>query len=214
MKIESIQVGMPRTVEYRGRQVTTGIYKEAIPGPVHADKTGLDGDGQADLTVHGGLDKAVYAYSLDALPWWRKERPKDEFGGGSFGENLSMDHLDEKEICVGDTFEVGEAVLQASQPRFPCSKLSVKFNDVSILKQFNQLARMGVYFRVLQTGLLGVGDSFKLVSRETTLCPIAKLFSLYLAPNLETEQVGELLRINSLPAGLRKEFEVLLSNAR
>jgi MOSC domain-containing protein YiiM len=214
MKIDSIQVGMPRTIEYRGRQVNTGIFKSGVSGPVHAGKLGLAGDGQADLTVHGGADKAVYAYSLDALAWWRSERPKDEFGGGSFGENLSMDELDEKEICVGDTFEVGTAVLQASQPRFPCSKLSVKFNDVSILKQFNSYARMGVYFRVLQEGLLGVGDSLKLVGRDAVLCPIAKLFSLYLAPSLETEQVEELLKIKALPSGMRAEFEELLSNAR
>jgi MOSC domain-containing protein YiiM len=165
MKIKSIQVGIPQTFEYRGRSIVTGIIKKAVTGPVLLRQFNLDGDAQADLTVHGGRDKALYAYSCDAYEWWKQTRPEDSFEYGEMGENLSVDDLPEDKIYIGDTFEVGEAVVQVTQPRFPCYKLAFKFNDPLIIKQFMQSARPGVYFRVLKEGLIDINQELKLIEQ-------------------------------------------------
>jgi MOSC domain-containing protein YiiM len=165
MKIVSIQVGQPQIITYRGKSITTAIFKDPVPGPRMLRTCNLDGDRQADLTVHGGRDKALYAYGMDTHAWWTKQRPQDAFVFGSFGENLSMDILDEREIYIEDTYELGEAIVQVTQPRYPCYKLSAKFQDPSILKDFVHSHRPGVYFRVLREGMIDVGDSLKLVDR-------------------------------------------------
>lgn len=175
MKIVSVQVGLPRVHDDRGRPLSTGIFKEPVAGPVRALSLGLEGDGQADLTVHGGRDKAVYAYSLDAYPEWSRLR-----GGvlppGAFGENLTVDRLREDEICAGDSFRAGSAVLQAVQPRLPCFKLAFKFGDPGIVKQFVALERPGIYFRVLQEGALAAGDELIPLGGEKVRVPIVELF--------------------------------------
>ena len=136
MKIQSIQTGLPRVLRFRGREISTGIFKKPVPGPIFVGTLNLDGDGQADLTVHGGRDKAVYAYSSDAYSGWSDIRPHDAFEGGAMGENLTVDHLPEDRLHIGDTFKIGGAVLQVTQPRLPCYKLAAKFNDPQIIRQF------------------------------------------------------------------------------
>lgn len=210
MKIESIQVGLPKTVEFRGQSVTTGIFKEPVSGPVMVRTLNLDGDKQADLSVHGGTFKAVYAYSMDALPWWRQARPQDTFGFGSFGENLSVDTLPEDQICIGDTFAAGGAVLQAVQPRFPCFKLGVKFNDPSILRTFNDFRRPGVYFRVLQEGVVQAGDELKLAAQEADRISVRQLFSVFLEKTKDPILLRRLLGIEALPPLMRERFEEIL----
>ena len=177
MKIVSIQVGLPQVMQFRGREVTTGIFKSPIEGPAHVRFTNIEGDGQADLRVHGGVDKAVYAYSLDAYAWWKKKRPNDTFEFGAFGENLTIDEMNERQVCVGDTFEIGDAILQVAQARFPCFKLGVKFNDHTVIKDFNESERPGVYFRVLKEGHIEAGQEFKLISREKNLVSIWEEFA-------------------------------------
>lgn len=152
MKIESIQVGIPQTFKVNGRSFTTAINKAPLKGAVRVGFLNLEGDKQADLKVHGGPNKAVYGYGLDALDLWKKLRPQDEMSFGALGENLSITELDENKIYLGDRFRVGSAELMAVQPRFPCSKLAAKYNDPKILKQFMQLKRPGVYYRVLKEG--------------------------------------------------------------
>ncbi len=176
MKIVSIQVGTPQEIPFRGKQVTTAIIKRPVSGPIKVKRLNLEGDRQADLTVHGGVDKAIYAYSIDAYPWWKKARPQDVFEYGAFGENLSIDALPEDKTYVGDTFEIGTAVLQVSEPRFPCYKLGVKFGDPKILKTFMQSKRPGVYFRVLQEGTIEAAQTFTLVAREKKLVSILDVF--------------------------------------
>jgi MOSC domain-containing protein YiiM len=209
MKIVSIQVGLPKDVIYRGKTVTTGIFKNSIPGPVYARATNLDGDRQADLTVHGGRDKAIYAYSVDAYDWWRTERPGDVFNYGAFGENLSIDVLPEGDVFIGDTFEVGDAVIQACQPRFPCYKLAVKFNDPSVLKTFMKSRRPGVYFRVIKEGLIGVGQSLVLIDRERVLLSVLELFEGVHLLTIERSKAEEYLKISSLPDSFRDPFKAL-----
>ena len=178
MKIISIQVGKPRAVDYRGKPVLTGIFKAPVKGPLMLRATNLDGDGQADLKVHGGIDKALYAYSLDAYPAWKKQRPNDEFAPGAMGENLSLDKMPEDQIFIGDVFKVGKAIIQVTEPRFPCFKLGIKYNDPKIIKEFNELGRPGVYFRVLQEGLIDVGQTLELTSQEEVKVSVAELFAM------------------------------------
>ncbi|RZA26781.1 MAG: MOSC domain-containing protein [Proteobacteria bacterium] len=176
MRLISIQVGMPKTVEFRRKPIRTGIFKDPVEGPVRVLKTHLEGDGQADLRVHGGEKKAVYAYSLDAYSWWQEKRPGDTFSYGAFGENLCIDKILESEIYVDDIFELGTALLQATQPREPCFKLGIKFDDQSIIKAFMESDRPGVYFRVLKEGVIEAGDELKRVERSCSLVSIHDLW--------------------------------------
>jgi MOSC domain-containing protein YiiM len=176
MKIQSIQVGTPKVIEYKGHQILTGILKKKIAGPVLLKKLNLEGDAQADLSVHGGKDKALYAYSCDAYEGWRKLRPQDSFDNGAMGENLSVDHLPEDKIYIGDTFEIGTCVVQVTQPRFPCYKLAAKFNDPLIVKQFMKFERPGVYFRVIKEGAIEVDQELKLTHQEKIRVSVHELF--------------------------------------
>ena len=126
MELLSVFVGQPREVTYRGKPVLTGIFKEKVDGPVRVGKLNLEGDRQADLRVHGGVDKAVYAYPVEHYQYWREARPDLEFGSGMFGENLSLSGVDEKTVNIGDTFRIGSAEFQVSVPRMPCFKLGIK----------------------------------------------------------------------------------------
>jgi len=205
MKIISIQVGLPKDVTYRQTTVSTGIFKDPVKGPVYCGKLNLVGDGQADLRVHGGPDKAVYAFSFDAYPWWQQRRPNDVFSYGAFSENLTVDSMPEDQVYIGDTFEVGKAVLQVAQPRFPCFKLGIKFGDPTILKTFMQSERPGVYFRVIQEGALDYGDEFKLIHREKVLLSIKELFLMKLA-TLSRDRLEEIATLDSLPSNFRNKF--------
>jgi MOSC domain-containing protein YiiM len=209
MKILSIQVGLPRSVTYGGKVITTGIFKDPINGPVKLRTLNIEGDGQADLKVHGGRDKALYAYSFDAYPWWQTNRPQDSYEYGAFGENLTIDQLPENSTHLGDTFELGTAVIQVTEPRFPCFKLGIKFKDPTILKTFMKSKRSGIYFRVLKEGTIATGDSLRLVGKEQTSVSVQEIFLM--DPNkIEKERVREILSIKSLGDRWRKKFEDLL----
>ncbi len=206
MKVLSIQVGKPQTVVYRGRPVTTAIFKTPIDGSVLVRKLNLEGDGQADLRLHGGEDKAVYAYSFDGYAPWQRKRPKDALSYGAFGENLTIDHLPENQICIGDEFRLGGAILQAVQPRLPCYKLGVKFNDASVLRLFMELERPGVYFKVLEQGQIEKGEELQLIKRESERVSIHRLFLILGGSPTDEEEIETVLRLRALPAGIREQL--------
>jgi MOSC domain-containing protein YiiM len=176
MKILSIQVGLPREVPWEGKKVSTGIFKEPIVGRVWVRRLNIEGDGQADLTVHGGADKAIYAYGSDAYTWWKSRLPETDFAYGAFGENLTVDLLDENRVCLGDIFQVGGCRLQVAQPRFPCFKLGIKFGDMGILKTFMESGRPGIYFRVLAEGQIQKGDELRCIDSDPEKVPLTALF--------------------------------------
>jgi MOSC domain-containing protein YiiM len=211
MRILSIQVGTPKTFLHRGKSVSTAIFKEVVSGPVMLRTLNLDGDGQADLTVHGGPDKALYAYGFDAYPAWQNLRPQDQFTYGALGENLTFDTLPEDQLCIGDTFALGDSQVQVAQPRFPCYKLAVKFDDPKILKQFMQLKRTGVYFRVLQEGRINVGDELRPLQQEPVRLSVTELFDLAQQPHIAPKRLQEILTIRGLPPQWREEFESQLA---
>jgi MOSC domain-containing protein YiiM len=175
MKVLSVNVGLPRLVEYRGEPVATGIYKEPVGGRVAVGEFNLEGDAQADLSVHGGYYKAVYVYPSEHYEFWRDELPEMDLPFGVFGENLTTTGLIETEVNVGDRLRIGTAEFIVTQPRQPCFKLSIRFGRADIIKRFAKSGRSGFYLAIEKTGELGEGDEIEFISRETNQPSISEV---------------------------------------
>ena len=160
MRIISTNIGAAKKIDWKGKIVTTGIFKFSVQQPIFLDKEDVKGDAICNRDHHGGILQAVYGYSYKHYEYWKDLFPKLDFQMGIFGENLTIDDLDETAIHQGDTFRVGESILEATVQRIPCMKLGVRFNDMSIVKQFWNTTFCGIYFKVLQTGFVSSGDEF------------------------------------------------------
>lgn len=202
----SIQVGMPRNVPQDGQEVSTGIFKSPVAGRVRMRMLNLDGDQQADLTVHGGQDKAVYAYPSEHYPFWKKELPGVDLPSGAFGENLTTAGLLESNVCLGDRFTIGTAEVVVTQPRNPCFKLNLKFGREDMIKRFLASHRSGFYLRVLREGEVGAGDEIVRVHQDENCVSIADALKLYLRESDSSELRERALRVEYLPPSWRKEF--------
>jgi MOSC domain-containing protein YiiM len=176
LRIISVNVGVPRTVNWNSRPVLTGIYKEPVSRRVKVRTLGLEGDAQADLTVHGGVGKAVYAYPVEHYGYWERQLGGIKLPWGMFGENLTTEGLLEEDAHLGDEFLVGSAKLIVTQPRFPCYKLGLKFGDMNMVKRFEDSERSGIYFAVKDEGEVGADDQIELIRRNMTLPTIASTF--------------------------------------
>ena len=179
MRLVSVNVGLPKTVQWRDETVSTGIFKSPVDGPVALRKHNLDGDRQADLSVHGGPTKAVYVYFTQHYTYWRQELPDVELGWGHFGENFTVDGMDEESIYIGDEFSVGTTRVVVTEPRMPCFKLSVRFGRADMPKRFFRSQRTGFYFRVVEEGQVQAGDVFELLSKHPDGLSVADVTSLY-----------------------------------
>lgn len=166
MKLLSIQVGRPRKVRWDAKTVSTGIFKEPVPGRTMLHRDNLEGDQQADLTVHGGWDKAVYVYPSEHYPLWQAELSGIPLSYGMFGENFTTQGLDESSVHIGDRFRVGGAVVEVTQPRMPCYKLGIRFGCPDMPKRFHASGRCGFYLAVLQEGEVGAGDIWERLARN------------------------------------------------
>jgi MOSC domain-containing protein YiiM len=206
MKIISVNVGRPRLVMWRGEPVSTGIFKKPVEGRVALRTLNLDGDRQADLTVHGGPAKAVYAYPSEHYPFWRGELPGMELPWGMFGENFTTEGMFETTVNVGDRFRVGTAELQVTQPRMPCYKLGLKFGRADMLKRFLVSGRTGIYFAVLVEGEVGAGDEVELIERDPRGVTIADVVRLYVRDRDDVETMRRAVEVEALPDGWREEF--------
>lgn len=208
MRLISLNIGMPREVLWHGRTVTTGIYKEPVSGRIAMHKLHLQGDGQADLSAHGGVDKAVYCYAAAHYDYWRKELPERDLPMGIFGENLTIDDFTEDSVHLGDRFSVGTAEVVVTQPRLPCYKLGVRFGSDDMVKRFLASARTGFYVAVQREGDVGVGDEIKVIAREANAVPVSEITRLYVAKRWTDADVAALqraLQVSALP-GLWKEY--------
>lgn len=161
MKIVATNIGEKKEIDWKGKKVTTGIFKYAVDQPIFLDTENVKDDAVCDRRYHGGINKAVYAYSLDHYDYWKELHPDLDFEYGIFGENLTVTGLDETQIHIGDIFRVGECVLEVTQPREPCMKLGVRFNNMKVVKQFWNTSKSGVYFKILLTGHVKAGDVFR-----------------------------------------------------
>jgi MOSC domain-containing protein YiiM len=178
MKVETVSVGAPRVVRWKGREVVTSIFKSPVDGPVEVRRLNLDGDRQADLEVHGGEYKAIYAYAAENSDWWSAAlgRPLEP---ANFGENLSVRGLAEEAIHVGDVFRAGDAEIEATEPRLPCYKLGIRFGDPQMVQAFATARRWGIYFRVVKEGELGAGDALKRIHADAAAIPVDDIARVY-----------------------------------
>jgi MOSC domain-containing protein YiiM len=167
MHVVSLNVGGPREVEWRGRLVRTSIWKEPVQGPVRVTSLNLDGDAQSDLSVHGGPDKAVYAYPAEHYGYWQRELDVDALPWAAFGENLTTSGILEPDIAIGDRVRVGSAELMVTQPRLPCFKLGIRFGRDDMVKRFLQSGRSGFYFAVVREGEITAGDRLEIAIRDS-----------------------------------------------
>lgn len=206
MKILSVNVGLLRNVTWRGKIVTTGIFKELVNGPVMLRTLNLDGDGQADLTVHGGVSKAVYAYPSEHYAFWRAELPEMRLSWGMFGENFTTEGLLEENIYIGDRFRVGEAEVMATEPRMPCYKLGIKFGRADIMKRFLGSRRSGFYFAVKREGQVSAGDTIELVGREQQAVSVADITRLYAFQKDDLEGLRRAVEVEALPENWKGYF--------
>lgn len=177
MKIVSVNLGERREIDWKGKKVTTGIFKFSVDKPIFLDKEDVREDVICNREHHGGVDQAVYAYSLKHYDYFKKEYPDLKWEMGMFGENLTLSDLEETAIHVGDQYKVGEVILEVTKPRQPCMKLGVRFNDMRIVKQFWNTTMSGVYFKVLQTGFVKKDDVFELIQSDTTQPTIADIYT-------------------------------------
>ncbi len=179
MQLVGVSVAKPETVVHEGREISTGIFKRPVSGRVRVGRLNLEGDGQADLAAHGGVDKAVYAYPLEHYAAWQDELGHPEtFPWGQFGENLTVQGLTETEVAIGDALRIGSALLQVSQPRAPCFKLGIRMGRASFPKQLVASGRCGFYLRVLEEGELAAGDAVERVSEHPAKLSVAEAFRL------------------------------------
>ena len=207
MELVSVNVGLPRLAQFQGETVRTGIFKQAVSGPVPLTRTNLQGDQQADLAAHGGVDKAVYAYPFEHYDYWQLELQQKLPDMGSFGENFTVCGMLENEICIGDTFEVGTAVVQVSQPRTPCLKLAVRLQRAELPREFLRSLRSGFYLRVLQEGHVASGDRFTLTNRDPVLITVRQMIHVYHFDRKNRDAARNALENRSLAAAWRDELE-------
>lgn len=208
MRIVSVNIGLPREITWHGRSVTTGIFKQPVTGRVALRTLNLDGDRQADLTVHGGEHKAVYCYPVAHYDYWKTELPDRQLPMGMFGENFTTDGLLEDSVHIGDRFAVGSAEVMITQPRLPCYKLGVRFQSDDMVKRFLASGRTGFYLAVTREGDVEAGDDIKVISREPSAIPVSKITQLYIAKRYgdDVALVNRALEVAALPESWKEYF--------
>ena len=214
MKLVSVNVGLPREVIWHGHPVVTGIFKQPISGRIALRKLNLDGDRQADLTVHGGEYKAVYCYPLSHYDYWKRELPGRDLPPGMFGENFTIDFspengLVENSVHLGDAFSIGSAQVIVTQPRMPCYKLGVRFEADDMVKRFLASGRSGFYLAVTREGEVGAGDQFQLTARDPNAVPVSEITRLYIAKRYSDDDAASVqraLQVAALPESWKDYF--------
>ena len=216
MKIVSVNVGLPREVIWHERSVTTAIYKSPVDGPVALRRLNLDGDRQADLSVHGGAFKAVYCYPHEHYAWWTRELDRGALPIGMFGENLTTDGLDEASVHVGDQFSIGTAHVIVTQPRLPCYKLGIRFESDDMVRRFLASGRSGFYVAVEREGDVAAGDGITLLARDPHRVSIGDIGRLYVKKAFNAADVAlarSAMSSAALPDSWKKHCRERLSTA-
>ena len=212
MKVLSVNVSKPRAIQVGGREVMTGIYKEPVQGRVRVRRHNLDGDAQADLRVHGGEYKAVYAYPFEHYAAWERELGRGDLTPGMFGENLTVTGATEDIVYIGDTLRIGTAVLQVTQPRTPCFKLARKFGRPQLIQEFLASGRSGYYLRVVEEGELAAGDVIEFVHRDPQRVTVRGLLGITDLKEINPDLAARAFRVEALPPNWREDVAALLDN--
>jgi MOSC domain-containing protein YiiM len=207
MKVLSVNVGRPRQIESDGKSVSTGIYKSRIHQQVKVGRLNLEGDGQADLSVHGGPNKAVYGYPSEHYDYWQREFPGKEIPWGMFGENLTMEGLVESNVHIGDQFLMGTTVLMVTQPRLPCYKLGIKFGTDDMPERFLSSRRTGFYFAVVKEGELREDNAIQPIHRDVKQVSVADILNLcYDSERRDPQLYERALTLEALPPSWRRRL--------
>jgi MOSC domain-containing protein YiiM len=206
VNVVSVNVGLPREIEHRGKTVLTSIFKAPVTGRVRVERLNVEGDRQSDLTVHGGPDKAVYAYPSEHYAFWREELPGEALPWGAFGENLTTEGLLEDSIRIGDKLRIGTAEFQVTQPRMPCFKLGIRFDRPDMVKRFMQSGRSGFYLSVSREGEVGAGDPVTILSRDQRGVTVSDLVGLYSSEDANQDLLRRVIELPTLPESWRDYF--------
>lgn len=207
MELLTISLAAARQVEYRGRPVSTGIFKEPVAGPVRAGVLGLESDVQVDRENHGGPDKAIYAYSVENYRFWERELNRDApFPHGQFGENFTVTELPDEAVHIGDVFQIGALLVQVTQPRVPCFKLGIKMGDPRFVGTFRHSGRVGFYLRVLEGGEVEAGDGIALVEADPAQLNIQDAMLAINQGPRQQEFIARALEVEALSVAWRDDL--------
>lgn len=203
MRIISVNVGLPRNVMWKGTQVSTAIFKSPIKGSIELKRLNLRGDQQADLSVHGGPYKAVYAYPSEHYSYWREQLPQADLAWGAFGENLTTEGLFEDSLHIGDKLRIGTALLMVTQPRVPCYKLTIRFDRDDMIKRFIRSHTSGFYLSVIDEGQLAAGDAIEIVHHDPAAVSVANINQLYYHTDRSPDLLQRAVNLAALPESWR-----------
>jgi MOSC domain-containing protein YiiM/ferredoxin-NADP reductase len=211
-RLLSVNVGKPRDVEWNGRTVRTGIWKDPVRGRCRVGRLNLDGDGQGDLAGHGGENRAVFVYQIESYRHWQEELGRTDFVHGQFGENFTIEGLADDAVCIGDRYRIGSAVFEVTQPRVTCYRVGIRTNEPRMPALLTSSGRPGFYFRVLEEGEVGAGDEILKVGEGDERMTVAEINALLYSRDHARERLERALRIRALSPGWRWSFDALLKN--
>jgi ferredoxin-NADP reductase/MOSC domain-containing protein YiiM len=209
-RLLSVNVGLPRDIEWKGRTVHTGIWKNPVPGRCRVGRLNLDGDGQGDLAGHGGEQRAVFVYQIESYRYWQEQLKRTDFVHGQFGENFTIEGLPDDTVCIGDRYQIGTALFEVTQPRVTCYRVGIRMNEPRMPALLTSSGRPGFYFRVLREGEVGAGDQIVKTGEAKERMNVAEINALLYSPNHARDQLERALRIEALSHGWRLSFEALL----
>ncbi|TDN58931.1 MOSC and FAD-binding oxidoreductase domain-containing protein [Paraburkholderia sp. BL10I2N1] len=211
-RLLSVNVGLPRDIEWKGRTVHTGIWKSPVSGRCRAGRLNLDGDGQGDLAGHGGEQRAVFVYQIESYRHWQEQLKRNDFVYGQFGENFTIEGMPDSAVCIGDRYQIGNALFEVTQPRVTCYRVGMRMNEPRMPALLTSSGRPGFYFRVLQEGAVGAGDKIVKVGEAKERITVAEINALLYSPNHPHDRLERALRIEALSSGWRWSFEALLQS--
>jgi MOSC domain-containing protein YiiM/ferredoxin-NADP reductase len=211
-RLLSVNVGLPRDIEWKGRTVHTGIWKDPVRGRCRVARLNLYGDGQGDLAGHGGEQRAVLAYQIESYRYWQEQLRRTDFVHGQFGENFTTEGLTDDAVCIGDRYQIGSALFEVTQPRVTCYRVGIRMNEPRMPALLTSSGRPGFYFRVLQEGEVGPGDEILKVGEAKERMTVAEINALLYSPDHARDQLERALRIEALSPGWRLSFEALLQS--
>ena len=209
-RLLSVNVGLPRDIQWKGRTVHTGIWKDPVRGRHRVGKLNLEGDGQGDTAGHGGEQRAVFVYQIESYRYWQEQLERTDFVHGQFGENFTVEALPDDAVCIGDRYQIGSAVFEVTQPRVTCYRVGIRMNEPRMPALLTSNGRPGFYFRVLEEGEVGAGDEIVKVAEAQERMTVAEINDLLYSPNHPRERLERALRIKALSPGWRWSFEALL----
>src|SRR6516164_1230800 len=211
-RLLSVNVGLPRDIEWRGRTVHTGIWKDPVAGRRRVARLNVEGDGQGDLGGHGGEQRAVFVYQIESYRYWEQQLGRRDFVDGQFGENFTIEGLPDDEVCIGDRFRIGTCVLEVTQPRTTCYRVGIRLDEPRMAALLTGSGRPGFYFRVLNPGEVGAGDEIVKIGEAKERMTIAEINALLYSPNHPRDRLERAVRIEALSPGWHASFEALLQS--